>query len=85
MPTLVVDNGAGAVKAGIAPKTFKYTDEHLDLKPASLPNCTAKSRAEKKFFVADGLDTAVDLAALYFRRAHERGYVVDWNVEQDVW
>jgi actin-related protein 6 len=78
---------------------------------AHLPNCTAKSRAEKKchpppvpglpaggcaffltrpvetgrFFVADGLDTAVDLGALFLRRPHERGYVTDWGAELDVW
>eukprot|EP00961_Rhodomonas_salina_P159872 2153001-Rhodomonas_salina.3 len=85
MPTLVVDNGAGAVKAGIAPPKFASTAVELSLNCVTLPNCTAKSRAEKKFFVADGLDTAVDLAALYIRRAHDRGYVVNWDLEQDVW
>ena len=85
MATLVVDNGAGILKAGLIRDGIDYNAPSLALKPVLLHNCTAKSRAEKKFFVADGLDTAIDLAALYIRRPHERGYIVNWDIEQDVW
>jgi actin-related protein len=85
MSTLVVDNGAGVLKAGLTRDGVDYNAPSLAIKPVLLHNCTAKSRAEKKFFVADGLDTAVDLAALYIRRAHDRGYIVNWDIEQDVW
>lgn len=43
--TLVFDNGAGDLKAGHA----------ADKAPVYLPNCTAKSRTERKFFVGDGI------------------------------
>ncbi len=85
MVTLVVDNGAGILKAGLIRDGIDYTAPSLALKPVLLHNCTAKSRAEKKFFVADGLDTAIDLAALYIRRPHDKGYIVNWDIEQDVW
>ena len=85
MATLVVDNGAGMLKAGLVPKQLDTASAELPVEPVCLPNCTAKSRAEKKFFVADGLDTAVELSALYIRRPHDRGYVVNWDLEGDVW
>jgi actin-related protein 6 len=83
--TLVVDNGAGMLKAGLLPEKMDAARAELPVAPVRLPNCTAKSRAEKKFFVADGLDTAVELSALYIRRPHDRGYVVNWDLEGDVW
>jgi actin-related protein len=83
--TLVVDNGAGILKAGLLTPGLDVTKPSLDAAPVRLPNCTAKSRAEKKFFVADGLDTAVELSALYIRRPHDRGYVVNWDLQGDVW
>ena len=85
MSTLVVDNGAGILKAGLLTPGLDVTKPSLDAAPVRLPNCTAKSRAEKKFFVADGLDTAVELSALYIRRPHDRGYVVNWDLQGDIW
>ena len=82
---MVVDNGAGTLKAGLIKEGIDYSAPSLTQNPVLLHNCTAKSRAEKKFFVADGLDTAIDLAALYIRRPHDRGYIVNWDIEQDVW
>ncbi|KAJ1468313.1 hypothetical protein T484DRAFT_1855792 [Baffinella frigidus] len=79
MPTLVVDNGAGVLKASFVPQKLDHQAKLLDATPVHLPNCTAKSRAEKKFFVADGLDTAVDLSALYIRRAHDSGLRRSWG------
>ena len=57
MNTLVVDNGAFTAKAGYIPagaKASDFANPLLPISPTILPNCTAKSRAEKKFFVADG-------------------------------
>ena len=85
MPTLVVDNGAGMLKAGLLATDLDCKQPSLSAAPVRLPNCTAKSRAEKKFFVADGLDTAVELSALYIRRPHDRGYVVNWDLQGNVW
>lgn len=112
MTTLVVDNGAYTVKCGVisaGTKAGDFAAPELPISPSVLPNCTAKSRAEKKFFVADGaclllcphprqplhvltpslpppgLNSAVDLSALYTRRPHERGYVVNWDIEEEVW
>ena len=66
MKTLVVDNGAGILKAGLLSPDLDVTQPSLSAEPVRLPNCTAKSRAEKKFFVADGLDTAVECNALRY-------------------
>lgn len=136
MATLVVDNGAGILKAGLLPANLDAAAAELAASPVRLANATAKSRLEKKFFVvcanslpcratrascrditpntpvssqwfvpgihmhlphactcvltsvctqADGLDTAVELSALYIRRPHDRGYVVNWDLLGDVW
>ena len=45
MPTLVVDNGAGILKAGLLPPGLDVTQRSLEVAPVRLPNCTAKSRA----------------------------------------
>ena len=51
MATLVVDNGAGILKAGLLPANLDAAAAELAASPVRLANATAKSRLEKKFFV----------------------------------
>ena len=51
MATLVVDNGAGILKAGLLPANLDAAAAELAASPVRLTNATAKSRLEKKFFV----------------------------------
>ena len=85
--TLVLDNGTHSMKAGFvnsssttAPDTV--TDCHI------IPNCIARgtdASRQPKIYVADQLDRCKDFAEMTFRRPVEKGYVVNWEGELDIW
>ena len=79
--TLVVDNGAYEIKAGIA------TDS-TSPKPVLIPNCIARGPdgpRSTKVYIGDQLDSCKDFAEMTFRRPVEKGYVVNWDGELDIW
>lgn len=76
--TLVVDNGASTLKAGLV-----NGDEH-GLEPRVIPNCIARDRY-RKTYVADELDTCRDFSEIQFRRPVDRGYVVNWEAQKEIW
>ncbi|KAF8473137.1 actin family [Kalaharituber pfeilii] len=76
--TLVVDNGAFTIKAGFATPTAMLEDCIL------IPNCIARGR-DKKVYVGAGLDACKDFGAMSFRRPVERGYLVNWESEKEIW
>lgn len=76
MQVVVVDNGAHTLRAGLA----------TDAEPAArVPNCVARAKKEKTVLVGDGLRQHTRTHDLALHRAHERGYVVNWDVERAVW
>jgi actin-related protein 6 len=62
-PILVLDNGAYTIKAGYA---------GVDEEPRIYPNSVARSRAEKKVYVADEIDNCRDLSGIVYRRPFEK-------------
>lgn len=62
-PILVLDNGAYSIKAGFA---------GVDEEPRSYPNSIARSRGEKRVYVADEIDNCRDLSGIVYRRPFER-------------
>jgi len=48
-------------------------------------NGIAKSKTEHKVFVADQLDACKDFSALQYRLSLERGCLVNWDVQSQVW
>lgn len=89
-PVLVLDNGAYTIKAGFA---------HVDEEPRVLPNSIARSRVEKRVYVADEIDQCRDLSGIVYRRPIERvssimledsrlmtqGMLVNWDAEKTIW
>uniref|UniRef100_A0A914EFT4 Actin-related protein 6 n=1 Tax=Acrobeloides nanus TaxID=290746 RepID=A0A914EFT4_9BILA len=76
MKTLVVDNGASTIKAG-------YSSEE---EPSFIPNSVFKSKFERKrVFVADELKDCIDKTSLYYLLPFEKGYLVNWDIEHQVW
>ncbi|CAD5211274.1 unnamed protein product [Bursaphelenchus okinawaensis] len=76
MKTLVVDNGAASIRAN-----FSGADN-----PIVIPNTIYKFRSEKRrVFVADEIEDYNDKTKVYYSLAHEKGYLVNWNVEYEVW
>ncbi|KAL7421477.1 Actin-related protein 6 [Cryptotrichosporon argae] len=75
-PVLILDNGAYTIKAGFA---------GVDVEPRVVPNSIARSRVERRVFVADEIDACRDLSGLAYRRPFERGMLVSWDAEKAIW
>lgn len=75
--TLVLDNGADTIKAGFA--TAESTDE-----PRVIPNCIARDR-HRKTYVASELEKCKDFGEIAIRRPVEKGFIVNWEAEKEIW
>ncbi|KAG0321967.1 Actin- protein 6 [Linnemannia gamsii] len=74
--TLVVDNGAATIKFGFADEDTPYR---------TFANNITRSKAERKTFVGDQLETCKDFSGLYYRLPFEKGLLTNWDVEKQVW
>jgi len=77
---LVVDNGAATVRIGLA-----SSGSSTSLEPTSLPNCVARAKKDRLLLVGDAIAGYTKTHDLTLHRAHERGYVVNWDVERAIW
>ncbi|KAF1837009.1 Actin/actin-like protein [Decorospora gaudefroyi] len=79
--TLVLDNGAYTIKAGIVSTgaTPTYDDCRV------VPNCIARSTRDKCTYVGSELDGCRDFGELAFRRPVEKGFIVNWEAEKAIW
>ncbi|KAI9827837.1 MAG: Actin- protein 6 [Thelocarpon impressellum] len=77
--TLVVDNGAYSIKAGWASAA---PDPAADCR--LIPNCMARGR-DRKLWVGGQLDRCTDFGEMAFRRPVEKGYLVNWEAEKEIW
>lgn len=75
--TLVIDNGAHTLKAGFV------TAESID-EPAVIPNCIARDKA-RKTYVASDLSKCKDFGEISFRRPVDKGYIVNWEAQKEIW
>jgi actin-related protein 6 len=73
---LVIDNGGHTCKVGFAGEE----------KPTKcMFNGLAKSKSEHKVFVGDQLESCQDFSALQYRLSLERGCLVNWDTQAEVW
>ncbi|KAI9673465.1 MAG: Actin- protein 6 [Caeruleum heppii] len=77
--TLIVDNGAYSIKAG-----FASTSPQLDRDCQVIPNCIARSR-DKRLWAGAQLERCQDYGEMMFRRPVEKGYLVGWEAEKEIW
>ncbi len=79
--TLVLDNGAYTLKAGLVATGTdpKYDDCTV------LANCIARSVRDKRTYVSSELASCKDFGELAFRRPVEKGFVVNWEAEKAIW
>jgi actin-related protein 6 len=75
--TLVVDNGAYTIKAGFSSVTSTDT-------PRVIPNCLARDR-DRKIYIGSQLEKCTDFGDIAFRRPVEKGYLVNWEAEKEIW
>ena len=77
--TLVIDNGADTMKAGFASSSPDVdTDCHI------VPNCIAKA-PKGRTYVGAQLDDCIDFAEMAFRRPVQKGHLVNWEAEKEIW
>lgn len=82
--TLVLDNGAHTIKAGFV-TTTATADETEDDEPRVIPNCIARDRGRKTYVASDLATKCSDFGEITFRRPVEKGYVVNWEAQKEVW
>ncbi|KAH9883459.1 Actin/actin-like protein [Xylariomycetidae sp. FL2044] len=75
--TLVLDNGAYSLKAGFV--AGDTVDE-----PRVIPNCIARDR-DRKIYVASDLAKCTDFSEMAFRRPVEKGFIVNWEAQKEIW
>eukprot|EP00898_Chlorokybus_atmophyticus_P005006 jgi/Chlat1/5506/Chrsp360S00836 len=82
---LVLDNGACAIKAGFTGDNATAESLATSLPKVLCPNAVGRMRGDKKWLAADLLDDASDLAQIAIKRPFDRGYLVNWDVQREVW
>lgn len=75
--TLVLDTGGFTLKAGLVSEGV--------VGPARVvPNCIARDRA-RKLYVGSQLDNCRDMGEMQFRRPVDKGYIVNWEAQKEIW
>lgn len=51
-----------------------------------IPNCVSKAKnVRTRIFVGDQIDDCKDLSGLYYLLPFQKGYIVNWEIEKQVW
>lgn len=77
--TLIIDNGAFSMKTG-----FATSSPNLDKDCNVVPNCMARGR-DRRVWVGAQLDHCKDFGEMAFRRPVEKGFLVNWEAEKEIW
>ncbi|RYP07971.1 hypothetical protein DL765_008965 [Monosporascus sp. GIB2] len=81
--TLVLDNGADTIKAGYVSDDDATTTTTTD-QPRVIPNCIARDR-DRKVYVGSELEKCKDFGEIVFRRPVEKGFIVNWEAQKEIW
>lgn len=77
MATIVLDNGAGVLRGGFAGEATPRR---------CMPNCTARLKSQMGVLAGDETEDAVrDKSQITFQRPHDRGYLIHWETQLEVW
>jgi len=72
--TLILDNGGNTIKAGFSTSSSATI----------IPNCIARDRS-KHSFIGSQLSNCKDFGEISFRRPVEKGYIVNWEAQREIW
>lgn len=75
LPAVVMDIGAYCTKVGLAGHE----------RPARVMPSVVAREGDRRKYVGDAISQCADPSGLTFRRACEKGYVMNWDVMQEVW
>ncbi|RKF71766.1 Actin-related protein 6 [Golovinomyces cichoracearum] len=78
LKTLVIDNGAYNLKAGFSSPLIE------EQTPDLIPNCIARDQG-KNHYIGSQLSSCRNYSEMIFRRPVEKGYLVDWEAEREIW
>ncbi|KAJ5348309.1 uncharacterized protein N7506_001562 [Penicillium brevicompactum] len=79
--TFIIDNGAYMMKAGYA-STLPPSEAVTAC--SQVPNTLVKTR-DNKVVIGSQLSTVTDWNEAMFRRPVEKGYIVNWEAEREIW
>lgn len=79
--TLVLDNGAYSIKAGLVASGADSTYDDCSV----IPNCIARSTRDRCTYIASELASCKDFGELAYRRPVEKGFIVNWEAEKAIW
>ena len=93
---VVLDNGGCTCKVGIAGQQNPlYVPSavlpglvsvlHARCAYRVFPNCTARAKGVRQNLVGHQLLEKYDVSALRARRPCDRGYVVNWDLQREIW
>lgn len=75
-PIFIMDNGASTIKSGFA----------SDDQPQLIPNAKMKVKSERqRQYVGDQIENCKDCSGLYYILAHQRGFLINWDIQREVW
>ncbi|KAJ3864444.1 actin-related protein Arp6 [Lentinula novae-zelandiae] len=77
---VILDNGAGTIKAGIASGVLAE-QEAVKL----VPNAIARSKGDKATYCGHEIAKCKDYSSLHYQLPFEKGYIVDWDAEKAIW
>lgn len=88
--TFIIDNGAYSLKAGYAPDNIPGDengdyDENALAACSTIPNTIAKTRGNRLYIGSQLNSQITDLNEMMFRRPVEKGYLVNWEVQKEIW
>jgi actin-related protein 6 len=81
--TFVLDNGGFSIKAGFASNTPSPDVDTLK-RCQTTPNSLARTR-DKRTYVASQQENIMQWSEVTFRRPVERGQLVSWEAEKEIW
>uniref|UniRef100_A0A093UX88 Actin-like protein ARP6 n=1 Tax=Talaromyces marneffei PM1 TaxID=1077442 RepID=A0A093UX88_TALMA len=83
--TFIIDNGAYTIKAGYAPSSTTQNEDDALSACVTIPNALVKTR-DNRVFVGAQLSTHIsDWNEAVFRRPVEKGYIVNWEAQKEIW
>ncbi|KAJ3875287.1 actin-related protein Arp6 [Lentinula edodes] len=77
---VILDNGAGTIKAGIASGVLAE-QEAVRL----VPNAIVRSKGDKATYFGHEIAKCKDYSSLHYQLPFEKGYIVDWDAEKAIW
>lgn len=80
----IVDNGAYTMKAGYAPATTEDTASDPLSSCLAIPNALARTR-DKHIHTGAHVNKISDWNEATFRRPVEKGYLVNWEAQREIW